>query len=514
MRRGFWDSFYRGWEQGDKIDTRNQGLRLQAGLRQASTEDQVDESQYNPEDFTDNAEKQGGVWSESDQAYRLPDGSLQAPTNTPTWDESTKSYQGSQGQRLSATPKFRLGDSVQSQRFSPEQVQEFRTNKMADVYSQYGEPEKAMGLRANAQNLKLGKVQLDQAELMATEAKNVRKLMKIQGDYISGALTPEEAIQQVIPIADKANGDGITFSYKPAGEGKFEITELRNDRVVGSKIVDPVTVIKEALKYSSPTLFAQMQQQDNWQKSFDRDGTQFDTTIGLKRDEYKLAQQRFEEDKKQFQQGMDWKTAQHNDNIGLQRDELDSLNNFRVNSLNVRETLGAGKNKVFVGTTADGKNAIYNTPEGLTTGPLPEGVTKDDLFPKATGLRPERDLSVTDRLKLNDAVRAELELDPNYEKIIKDPAARAVREQQIRNQLLGVDDPTSAPVDYLGLADKLEQAPQGAGVAAPKEQGMTNTGPGDVLSTRGGLMYEIPSTPRMKGGLITLQKAKELGYIN
>lgn len=337
-RRGFWDSFYQGFDQGDKIVERNRGLQQRAEFKKIAGEDQTVDTQYNPADFTDEAEKAGGTWSEADQAYKLPDGNLQAPTNTPTWDDATKTYQSAQGQSLTPKTKYTLGNKTQDVSFTPDDVQDYRNNKYADVYAANGDMDKAMGVRASAQSMKLGKVQLEQADAAGKEANNVRKLMKIQGEFLSGAMDPEEAIKQAIGIADKANGDGITFAYKPAGDGKFEITELRNDKVFGSKIVDPTTVLKEALKYSSPTMFRQMQEQDNSDRTFKQTGDQFSENVRLKEADDTRQQNQFN-DTLTFNKDKDTRDA------SIKREEIEALRDYRRATLASRNS-GGGLNAV------------------------------------------------------------------------------------------------------------------------------------------------------------------------
>lgn len=314
-RRGFWDSFYQGFEQGDKIVERNRGLKQRADIKKAYSEDQVDSSQYDPKDFTDEAETAGGKWSEADQAFMMPNGELQVATNTPTWDAGTNSYQGAQGQSLKPKAQFSLGGTTQAERFTPDQISDYRNNRVADIYAESGDVDKAVGVRSQAQSMKLGKVQLEQADAAGKEANNVRKLMKIQAGLATGEIMPEDAIKQIIPITDKANGDGITHAYKMLEDGTFEITEHMNDKAVGSKIVNVGEAMKAALKYASPTMWAQMQQQENADRSFKQSGDQFNTNVGLKREEMKTSGD-------QFQQKMDYQMVSDNEKRELDLQEM------------------------------------------------------------------------------------------------------------------------------------------------------------------------------------------------
>lgn len=452
-RRGFWDSFYQGFEQGDKIVERNRGLKQRADIKKAYSEDQVDSSQYDPKDFTDAAETAGGKWSEADQAFMMPNGELQGATNTPTWDAGTNSYQGAQGQSLKPKAQFSLGGATQAERFTPDQISDYRNNRVADIYAESGDVDKAMGVRSQAQSMKLGKVQLEQADAAGKEANNVRKLMKIQAGLATGEIMPEDAIKQIIPITDKANGDGITHAYKMLEDGTFEITEHRNDKAVGSKIVNVGEAMKAALKYASPTMWAQMQTQENSDRTFKQSGDQFNTNVGLKREEMKTSGD-------QFQQKMDYQMVSDNEKRELDLQEIGIKNkvaNAQIGYYGARENnVGSGKSQQIIGVSSDGKRILYNTPNGVIAEPMPEGVTAEDLFPKTTGLRPDKGMTVSDRLKLKEAVDAELENDPNIEALVKDPAALNYRKQQIKNQLLGIDDPITSATDYTAMAAEIE----------------------------------------------------------
>jgi hypothetical protein len=332
-RRNFWDSFYQGWNQGDRIYERNRGLQQRAEFKKIAEENPTDVSQYDGTEFQDDAEKQGGVWDAETQSFKLPNGEYVAPTNTPTWDEGTKSYQNSFGQPLKPKAQFKLGNMTQDRAFTPEQVNEYKTNRYADVYAANGEVDKAMGLRNTAQQMKIGKVQLDNAELMAKEAASVRKLMDIQGKFATGEYTAADVMKNVIPITDKANGDGITHGYRQLEDGKIEVTEMRNDEIVGSKVVDVQEVLKRALKYASPTMFAQMTAQENSDRDFNQRKDQFSKNFDWNKEafakNFDLAQNKMTQDREQYYAGLDQRGAIHNDEMQLRRAELASNDEYR-----------------------------------------------------------------------------------------------------------------------------------------------------------------------------------------
>lgn len=447
-RRGFWDSFYQGWEQGDKIGERNRGLQQRAEFKKIAGEDQVDSSQYDANDFTDDAEKAGGVWSEADQAFKLPNGGLQKATNTPKWDAATNSYQGAQGQSLKPKAQFTLGGQTQAQRFTPDQVQDYRNNRYADVYAANGDIDKAMGVRASAQSMKLGKVQLEQADAAGKEANNVRKLMKIQGEFLSGAMDPEEAIKQAIGIADKANGDGITFAYKPVGDGKYEITELRNDKVFGSKVVDPTTVLKEALKYASPTMYAQALQQENSDKTYKAgrddaaDNKQYrNDTLTQNQAQFSsnlaAEKEKFDELKRQFGLKYALEAQEANSNAGLRRAQAGYYSRDR----------DTGNAKGVGYLTNSGEAVEYSKDMGYFTRGLDGKPTPVKDLRTISGIgtaRPDKGITLDDRKKAEELLR----MDPAFDSM---PRAK---QDEVRNALLGITPEPTMQVAPPPSADK------------------------------------------------------------
>jgi hypothetical protein len=397
-RRNFWDSFYRSWEQGDRIYDRLRGLQQRKEFADASKVDQVDESQYDAAQFQDEAEKQGGVWDAENQNFKLPDGTSVAPTNTPTWDESTKTYQNGMGQPLKPKAQFRLGDQTRDTRFTPEEVNEARSNRYADIYAKYGEIDKAQGVRANAQQMKLGKVQYEQAALQAKQAKNLDRIMKIKQQVDSGKLSEEEGVSALVDATDAMNDDGITHGYTAVGDGTYAITEMKNNKQVGAKTANFNDIVAASLKYASPQMFAQMQQQENWQANFNQNANQFDKNYDLNQRKFDREGVQWDAEMKQkndqFITGLDFKMAEHNDDLQMDRERLGVTDNYYKGILDsyTNGTRGGG-GRGGLGTPIGGndKGIIYNTPEGLQIRPYPEGVTRDDIFPKTSGERPPRE---------------------------------------------------------------------------------------------------------------------------
>jgi hypothetical protein len=398
-RRNFWDSFYRSWEQGDRIYDRMRDLQQRKGLSDAAKIDQQDNSQYDASEFMDDAEKQGGVWDAENQTFKLPDGTSVAPTNTPTWDESTKSYQNGMGQPLKPKQSFTLGNETRTTRFSPDEVAAYKTDRYADVYERFGNPEKATSLRAQSQQMKLGKVQYEQAALQAKQAKNIDKIMKIQQQVASGKLSEEEGVSALVDATDTMNDDGITHGYTAVGDGNYAISEMRNNKHVGSRTANFDEIVRESLKYASPQMFAQMTQQENFDKNFKQNADQFGVTSGLARDRLTQDDRQFSAQMKQNQDnfitGLDFKMAEHNDELGLKRDQQDMTRNYYEGIIDsyrdgTRGGRGGANKATMVGATDDG--IVYVGADGRPfTEPYPEGVTKDDLLPKATGIREGRE---------------------------------------------------------------------------------------------------------------------------
>lgn len=469
-RRNFWDSFYQGWEQGDKIDKRTQGLRQQAEFKKIAAEDQAVDTQYNPDDFMDEAEKAGGTWDAESQSYKLPDGSMQAPTNTPTYDEATKSYQSAQGESLKPKTQYSLGGKTQDVSFTPDEIQDYRNNKYADVYAANGDMDKAMGVRASAQSMKLGKLQYEQAAMQAEQAKNVNAIMKAAQGVASGKRTEEEGLSDLVNITDPMNKDGITHGYRAIGNGLYAVTEMKDNKIIGTEELNYDQILRRALKYASPDQYNNAVNQENKDRDYltGRDDRKADDSYRGKvldqsqaqfAEQQKLLNDKFIEDKRQFGEKIALENKEARSRAILQSAQAEYYRDGRGGG-------GAGKAKVLVGTTQDGKNILYNTVNGIVSEPMPAGMTKEDLFPKATGISPIKDMTVGDRLKLNEAVNAELEDLPDS--VLEDPKALATAKQEIAARLLGIDNPTAQIPDYFGVAGEMEKEPGGLRNSEPK----------------------------------------------
>ncbi len=342
-RRGsnFWESFNEGTQAVNGVINLYRDSKQRADIKDAYAEDQVDSSQYNPEDFTDSAEKAGGTWSEADQAFKMPNGELQVATNTPTWDAATNSYQGSEGQSLKPRAQFSLGKTTQAERFTPDQISDYRNNRVADIYAESGDVDKAMGVRASAQSLKLGKVQLEQAEMLAKEAKFERNVLKLETEWRMGNVSGEEFVAKAIDLADNGGTPGETFAYKKV-EGqtnKYEITRFVNNKVMGSKVGDPEEILKVLSEYGTPNLRKMAIEQENKNRDFKQSRDQFDTNVGLKRDEMKQSEAN-------FQQKMDYQMVSDNEKRELDLQDMGIKNkvaNAQVGYYGSREN-GGGLN--------------------------------------------------------------------------------------------------------------------------------------------------------------------------
>ena len=255
----FWRSFYEGWDSGDKIYQRNEELARRKAMKDAGQVDQEVDTQYKPEQLEqlrDPLELAGGMWDEGTQTYRMPDGGNYAPREAPKFENG--GYTTPDGQRVVPQNTYRLNGQTRSTPFSQDEIGDARLQRMASIYDQFGDPEKAQSLRANAQQLKLGKVQYDNAMREAEEAKNASSLMKLHQRYSAGAMNEEDFMSQLVDLTDPMYSDGVTHAFESNGDGTYRVSQFKNNRYVGSRVVTPDDAFSEALMYTSPKFYAQV----------------------------------------------------------------------------------------------------------------------------------------------------------------------------------------------------------------------------------------------------------------
>jgi hypothetical protein len=515
-RRGFWDSFYQGWEAGDKMGERFRSLAQRRDLGRAGKIDQETSEQYSPEQIAglqDQAEQAGGQWSEQDQAYKMPDGGLQAPTNTPTWENGA--YQTGQGQMVRPTKTYSLGGETRNSAYTPEEVRMVRANKIADVYDSYGDPEKANTLRAQADQLRLGKVQYENAARQADEAKNVNALMKLQQK--KDTMTAPEFMNELVRITDPMNKDGITHGFKELDNGLFEVTEMVDNKVIGSKVVSPELAFKRALKYASPTMYQQITgeevverdftfkqnraavQDHQWNQKFKQDGDQFDSTQSL---QVALANQRealaYDElaSRESLQRDAINERREPPQMNDLQRYQLDQIKQFDADKSAILSELDSGKI-----TEQEANRRINRLGRKFGGG----------------GLSEKPAISIKDQQAIMEEVVGEVSQNPQF-KSLDEASKRALLEREFRRKasFYTNDGDSEGTVDYGALGSAIEEeTTQGARGLQPTPL-PPKRGPGQLITSRGGQVYELPTNPKLglKGGTITPQRARELGYID
>lgn len=283
----FWRSFNRGSQATANAYNLYRQVKQNKELADAYEVDQEASTEYTPEQIkglTDQAELNGGTWDASKQAYRMPNGGLQAPTNTPTVENGQ--YQNSQGRAVMPQTRYSLGGQTQAQPFSPEQISDERAQQAASVFGKFGDPLSATRLQSNNMQMKAGRVNLENAKIKAKQVAAEAKLLEFGQKVSTGEMTEEEAVSQVINIADKANGDKSTFAYEPIPQtNSYRITELVDNKKVGSKVGTFDDIMREALRYASPenyqTMSAQNMAQRNADRAFEQKDTQFKATNAL-----------------------------------------------------------------------------------------------------------------------------------------------------------------------------------------------------------------------------------------
>lgn len=408
---GFWNSFYQGWEQGDKIGERNKKLGLEADIKKASEE---------------------------------------APQETAA---DVDQYTG----QVLKPASFKYGDQVSSTQFTPEQIQDIKARRYADIYEKNGDVGTANVLRSSAQQMKLGKVQLETAQQQAKERQEVARLFKIKTDVDTGKISEEEGLQQLINRTDKYPDDGVTHSYVPIGNGMFKVTQHYKNRETGSDVGTFNDAFNKAHKWVSPETYKEVENNDRANKGLELQGKQ----VGI--------QQQQADETGQYHRGV----------LGVNRDELShkiendagelevkranqkALENY-YQRLGLRSSSGGGSSRVkgigYIKTT--GQPVEYSPEEGYYTrdenGKTQPVRDMRNFVPVGSQERVQKpEMSMTDKINLNKYVDEALLADPAYKQVKNDPNAVAALKQRIAAKLTGEQEDSTTP-DYLGHAAALE----------------------------------------------------------
>jgi hypothetical protein len=151
MMGNFWKSFSQGQQAGQAIVDALNKERLRSQLRDINGMSQTQE--YSPEDLerirqAGSPQASGAPtdaqWDEENQAWRDNSGGLYVPQNAPTFDNGK--YTLGDGSQVGVS-KYRFGDTVQDKPFTKYDMDAIRNEKVAQVFENMGDIEKAMNYR-------------------------------------------------------------------------------------------------------------------------------------------------------------------------------------------------------------------------------------------------------------------------------------------------------------------------------------------------------------------------------
>lgn len=380
---GFWGSFYQGFDQGNKMVDQFRERSRQREVMDAAKVDQVEGSEYSPEQIAQLNElagpKEGETWDEASQSYMDGQGNSRAVANVPQYENGGYNVQGL-GQ-VQPKKTYSLGGETRDTSFTPDEVQAARAESIAKVYDQY-DPGYAGTLRSQAQQMKLGKVQLEESEMRAARAKGSLELNKIQMAVNGGTMTEEEGVQKAVQLFDKTIKDGRTAAYEPTADGKFKVTIHENDKAVGSDVGTFADVIEKARGYFDPEYEKESRARAERKERYSVEDKRNAAADARADKEAAFNERKFAEDTRRF--GLEYALKQQEaaGNASLRRAQAGYYSSAAKTEGKARQVIGAKDGMVF-----------YNTPQGVVSEKLPEGVTAEDLFPKTTGLKPDADMS-------------------------------------------------------------------------------------------------------------------------
>jgi hypothetical protein len=181
------------------------------------------------------------------------------------------------------TRRYKLGDTVQDQQFTPEQLQQLRLDLAADVYARKGRPEQALGLRSKAQQLKLLGAQEKAAsqglELGAVNLKNAKRKSdedeKEQEAFrflrsISHLPEPQK-MQEIAKFASKFVPDGVNFGVDFDENAGYQMVAIGPNGSVSRKpVTDSRQLEREVLSYVNPKLHQQVRAEERQERTDDR----------------------------------------------------------------------------------------------------------------------------------------------------------------------------------------------------------------------------------------------------
>ena len=270
-----WDDATKTYNLTKKAIDDRETFKLKQELKGVGKQEVEKTQAYSPDQvaaLTDQAEQAGGVWSEADQAYKMPDGSIQAATNTPSWENGA--YQQA-GKAVNPNTQYSFGGQTRDTDFTPDEVKGLKMQSRADIYRNYGRDTEADQLeaaglqrRSAMQAINKGdreaKYEKDWEEYTTTAGtltnkfaetdKQVEKMLKT-GDYVGAARLMAQFRTDVIPDSRAiiVGQDGSITGIDSDGTAVKSDKSAFNPNVVASMRSDLKGSMSEFLKSKRPS---------------------------------------------------------------------------------------------------------------------------------------------------------------------------------------------------------------------------------------------------------------------
>lgn len=270
-----WDDATKTYNLTKKSIDDRENFKLKQELKGVGKQEVEKTQAYSPDQvaaMTDKAEQAGGVWSEVYQAFKMPDGSIQAATNTPTWENGA--YQQA-GKAVNPNTQYTFGNKTRATDFTPDEVKGLKMQSRADIYRNYGRDTEADQLeaaglqrRSAMQAINKGdreaKYEKDWDEYttaagtlnnkFAETDKQVEKMLKT-GDYVGAARLMAQFRTDIIPDSRAiiVGQDGSITGIDTDGTTVKSDKSAFNPNVVASMRSDLKSSMGEYLKSKRPS---------------------------------------------------------------------------------------------------------------------------------------------------------------------------------------------------------------------------------------------------------------------
>lgn len=217
--RAFWDQFNTGYDTGKKIWQADSDRRRDADLANAAKLDQT----------------VGRDMSADESAMAVTTAQGLQPGQTFSWDEASGSYVSPDGQKFATSaPKYTLGGLTQDKSFTPQQISNARRQSMADVYSQYGQVDKADELALRGQQMELGGLQLDKMRGDLEFDDKFQKAQQLAGEMTQAEQAAVSRAQQLLAKGDRVGAFNAIAEYRNKGIPDQRFIGLdENGQIVG-----------------------------------------------------------------------------------------------------------------------------------------------------------------------------------------------------------------------------------------------------------------------------------------